>query len=205
MIAAVTNMLTNSTLSAIASNTTGQMVCETTLKAIGRPGAILIDNKISDETKRYASVKEFLYQATCLLVYALLIIPVFKHGTFNLAKNIMGKTNPEIKQFKNVNQYLDYYKLSEKSKQNRIASLNKDHSQDKFTRELREHLKTADTPERYDWIKGAVETGSFIGSILGLAILAPQISHLITRPALRRLGFEKETKIYDFEIPQFAK
>lgn len=192
MIGAVTNMLTNSTLSAISSNTAGQMICETTLKAIGRPGAILIDNKISDDTKRYAALKEFLYQATCLAIFGLLIVPVFKKGTFNLAKKFLGKTNPEILQFKNANQYLDYYKLAVKNKQNRVASLNKDHSQDKFTPQLREHLKTAENPERYDWIKGTIEVGHFTGSILGLAILAPQISHVIIHPALRRLGFEKK-------------
>lgn len=192
MIGAVTNLLSNSTLSAIASDTAGQMISETTLKAIGRPGAILIDNKISDDTKRYAATKEFLYQVTCLAVFGLLIVPVFKHGTFNLAKKVLGKTNPEIKQFENVNEYLDYYKLAVKNKQNRIASLQKDHTKNKFTQKLREHLKTTDTPERYDWIKGALEAGSFTGSILGLAILAPQISHAVIHPVLRLLGFEKQ-------------
>ena len=191
MIGAVTNALTNPILSGIAANTTSQMISETTLKAIGRPGAILVDNQIPLETKKYAASKEFLYQATCLLVFSTLLVPVFKHGTFKLAKKIFGKTNPEIMQFKNANQYLDYYRLATKNKQNRLATLSKDHSENKFTPELREKLKNNDEPETYRWIKGVMEAGSLTGSILGLAVLAPQISHATIHPTLRFLGLEK--------------
>ena len=86
MITAITKALTSNALTAMATNTSSQMISETTLKAIGRPGAILVDNKISDDTKKYAAAKEFLYQATCLLVFATIIVPVFKHGTFKMAK-----------------------------------------------------------------------------------------------------------------------
>lgn len=191
MITAITRALSSNALTAMATNTSSQMISETTLKAIGRPGAILVDNKISDDTKKYAAAKEFLYQATCLLVFATIIVPVFKHGTFKLAKKYLGQVRPEINQFKNANEYLDYYKLATKKMQNRLASLSKDHSENKFTPELREHLKTNEHPEAFDWIKGAIETGSFTGSILGLAILAPQISHATIHPALKFLGLEK--------------
>ena len=191
MIGALTRALSSNALSGVASSTNAQMISETTLKAIGRPGAILIDNKIDEDTKKYAAAKEFLYQATCLMVFWALIIPVFRHGTFNLAKKMLGKTNPEIMQFKNANQYMDYYRIATKSKQNRIATMSKDHSEHKFTEKLRTALKTEDKPETYNWIHGAVEAGSFAGSILGLAILAPQISHATIHPALRLLGLEK--------------
>ncbi len=191
MITALTRALSSNALTTIATNTSSQMICETTLKAIGRPGAILVDNKISDDTKKYAAAKEFLYQATCLAVFGLLIVPVFKHGTFKAAKKLLGKTHPEINQFKSSTEYLDYYKIAGKKMQNRLATLSKDHSENKFTPELREQLKTQEKPDKYDWIKGAIETGSFAGSILGLAILAPQLSHATIHPALRFLGFEK--------------
>ena len=55
MITALTRALSSNALTTIATNTSSQMICETTLKAIGRPGAILVDNKISDDTKKYAA------------------------------------------------------------------------------------------------------------------------------------------------------
>ena len=41
-------------------------------------------------------------------------------------------------------------------------------------------------------VKGAVELGNIAGSVFGLAILAPQVSHAFIHPALRLLGLEKE-------------
>ena len=192
MISAITRSLSSNALTAMATNTNSQMISETTLKAIGRPGAILIDNKISDDTKKYAAAKEFLYQMTCLLVFGFLIVPIFKHGTFKLAKKFIGKKYPEINQFKSASEYWDYHKIATKKMQNRLATLSKDHSENKFTPELRQHLKTEEHPETYEWIKGAIETGSFAGSILGLAILAPQLSHATIHPTLRALGLEKK-------------
>ena len=46
-------------------------------------------------------------------------------------------------------------------------------------------------PEKFNKIKGSIELGSLIGSVLGLAILAPQVSHAFIHPALRMLGLEK--------------
>ena len=87
MIGGVTNLLTNPTLTRIAQSTSSSVSIETGLKAVGRPAFILADNKIEPETKRYAAMKEFLYQATCLATYMLMIIPIFKSGSFKLAKN----------------------------------------------------------------------------------------------------------------------
>ena len=44
----------------------------------------------------------------------------------------------------------------------------------------------------YSHIKGAIELGSTIGSVLGLAILAPQVSHAFIHPALKFLGMEEK-------------
>lgn len=66
MINGIGKILTSNSLNNITSSTNSQVMLETTLKAIGRPGFILIDNEINEDTKRYAAAKEFLYQATCL-------------------------------------------------------------------------------------------------------------------------------------------
>ena len=61
MINGITKILTSNSLSNITSNTNSQVMMETTLKAIGRPGFILIDKDIDEDTKKYAAAKEFLY------------------------------------------------------------------------------------------------------------------------------------------------
>ena len=91
MISGIGKILTSNSLNNITSNTNSQVMLETTLKSIGRPGFILIDNEINEDTKRYAATKEFLYQATCLLIYATLVVPVFKRGAFKLAQKIFDK------------------------------------------------------------------------------------------------------------------
>lgn len=198
MISAIANGLSNSTLANIAQNTTASVSIETTLKSIGRPGFILIDNDISPDTKKYAAAKEFLYQATCLAIYLALITPVFKKGAFALAKKHIFKNKPEFAKFKDANEYLDYYNLASKNILNRRATLIKDHSRNKFMHDgLREELTKNKTPEKYPLIKGTVELGSLIGSVLGLAILAPQISHHTIHPMLKLLGMEKKEKLQE--------
>ncbi len=193
MIGAISNVLSNSTLANIAQNTATSVSIETTLKSIGRPGFILIDNNISPDTKKYAATKEFLYQATCLAVYLALIIPVFKKGAFSLAKKTFFKNKPEFAKFTNASEYLDYYNLASKNITNRKATLMKDHSRNKFMHDgLREELQNNVKPEKYPLIKGTIELGSLIGSVFGLAILAPQISHYTIHPMLRMLGMEKK-------------
>ena len=69
----------------------------------------------------------------------------------------------------------------------------KDHSRNKFMHDgLREELQNNVKPEKYPLIKGTIELGSLIGSVFGLAILAPQISHYTIHPMLRMLGMEKK-------------
>ena len=194
MISALANGLSNSTLANIAQNTTASVSIETTLKSIGRPGFILIDNEISPATKKYAAAKEFLYQATCLAIYLALITPVFKKGAFALGKKIF-KDAPEFAKFKGASEFLDYHNFASKSKTNRRANLIKDYAKNKFRHDrLRDELWSKDKPEKYPLIKGTVELGSLIGSVLGLAILAPQISHYTIHPMLRALGLEKKQK-----------
>ncbi len=193
MISAIANGLSNSTLANITQNTAARVSIETTLKSIGRPGFILIDNDISEDTKKYASAKEFLYQAICLVVYLAVIPPIFKNSSYKLGKKYFGKTHPEFYKFKNMSEYLQYYKYASKNLNERKESLTKIKPDNKFMQDvLREDLLSKEKPEKYNLIKGTVEAGTFIGSIIGLAILAPQISHHMIHPIMRFFNFEKD-------------
>lgn len=194
MIDKIASALSSSSLLNLTQNTMVSVGVETTLKSIGRPGFILIDNDIDLETKKYAAAKEFFYQAICLAVYLAVIPPIFKAGSYKLGKKIFGKDHPEFSKFKNMKEYLDYHKYAKRSYNDRRASLSKTKSQNKFMHDgLREDLLNKEKPETYDLIKGCVEAGSFVGSILGLAILAPQISHHLIHPLMRALHLDKET------------
>ena len=59
MINGITSALSNSTFVNVAQNTAARVTIETTLKSIGRPGFIQIDNDIDLNTKKYAATKEF--------------------------------------------------------------------------------------------------------------------------------------------------
>ncbi len=203
MIGAIKNIVTSSQLANVAQNTAQSVTVETTLKAIGRPGFILIDNDIDADTKQYAAAKEFLYQATCLAVYMALIVPVFKKGGFKLAKNIIFKNTQGFEHFKNVKEYTHYRKLAENPNiENRQASLakiipGKDVKvKDQYDGVLLNEL-TKEKPDLFTNVKGAVELSNLIGSVLGLAILAPQVSHAFIHPALKLLGLEDKNKKTD--------
>lgn len=193
MINGITSFLSNSTFFNLAQNTAARVSIETTLKSIGRPGFILIDNDIEPETKRYAATKEFFYQAICLVVYLALIPPIFKAGSYKLGKKMFGKEHPEFNKFKGMGEYLDYHKYAKQFYEDRVASLSKTKARNKFKHDgLRDELLSKENPESYDLIKGTIESGTFAGSILGLAILAPQISHQLVHPIMHILHLDKD-------------
>ncbi len=198
MIGAVKSFITSSQLANIAQNTTQSVAAETTLKSIGRPGFILIDKDIDSDTKQYAAAKEFLYQATCLAVYMALIVPVFKKGGFQVAKKYIFKNTEGFEHFKDVKEYMYYRKLADNpSVNNRMKTLEKERLtdktkiRDKYNTTLQQELEKKD-PDKFAYVKGAVELSNIIGSVLGLAILAPQVSHAFIHPALKLLGLEKK-------------
>ena len=194
MIDKIAGALSNTTFVNLTQNTAASVSIETTLKSIGRPGFILIDNDIDAETKKYAATKEFFYQAICLAVYLAIIPPIFKAGSFNLGKRIFGKEHPEFYKFKNVKEYLEYHKFAKKVYNDRQASLSKVKSNKKFMHDgLREDLLNKEHPETYDLIKGSVEAGTLVGSILGLALLAPEISHHLIHPIMKALHLDRES------------
>jgi hypothetical protein len=205
MIGFIQSFITSSTLANVAQSTAAAVSIETGLKAVGRPGFILVDNDIKPETKKYAATKEFIYQATCLAVYLALVIPIFKYGAFKIAKKHIFKNEAAFKKFKDAKEFLEYHKLAGASKNDRNGSLMKDRWQDKFTPELRETLKNSEHPDEFPIIKGAIELGSTIGSVLGLAVLAPQVSHVVIHPVLRLLGMEDKKKDDRTEAPEVSE
>lgn len=193
MISAISRVITNPYLVNIAQSSDASVATKTTVNSVGRPGFILIDKNIDLETKKFAATKEFLYQATSLLVYMALIVPIFKNGAFKIAKKYLYKGEQGFSKFRNAKEYLDYRKFAEKTKNDRIQSLGKDHSVDKFKHDnLREALINEVTPEKYNNIKGAIEVGNIVGSIVGLSVLAPNVSQILIRPVLKVLGLDKK-------------
>ncbi len=200
MIGAIKSALTSSQLASIAQNTTQSVAIETTLKSIGRPGFILIDKDIDSDTKQYAAAKEFLYQATCLAVYMALIVPIFKKGGFKIAKERIFKNTDGFEHFKNVKEYMHYRKLAENpSINNRMQTLEKELLTDKSKLKVKDKYNNTllaelekQHPDEFKSVKGAIELSNIIGSVLGLAILAPQVSHAFIHPALRFLGLEEK-------------
>ena len=191
MVVNFSNFITSNALSNIAQSTTASVSIETGMKAIGRPSFILADKELEPRTKKYAATKEFLYQAICLATYMAVVIPLFKNGSFKLAKNKIFKDEKGFQLFKNASEFLDYHKLSALPKDARVRTLNEAKYQDKFTKEVQELLKS-DTPEKFSMVKGLIEVGNTLGSVLGLAVFAPEVSHLIIHPVMKLLGLEKQ-------------
>lgn len=160
----------------------GAVVFTTILRATSRPALIMADKKTDKESKKYAASKEFLFQALCFLLTFAMVIPT-QHITFALSKKLM-KGIKELEKIKN-------YKT--------FDAVNKDI--DEFTPKAKGLLgieKTEETGlkgdarEKFNLVKGAVELGSFVSSIVGLAIIAPLLGNVILHPTLKAVGLTKK-------------
>lgn len=200
MLGPIGSFVTNSQLASLAQNTTQSVAVETTLKSIGRPGFILIDKDINSDTKQYAAAKEFLYQTMCLGIYLALIVPLFQKRGFKFAKEHIFNNTQGFEHFHSVKEYRHYRKLADNpSIKNRLLTLEKELPYDKtpvkhkYNDTLLAELKK-ENPEKFKDVKGAIELSNIIGSVIGLAILAPQFSHAFIHPVLRFLGLEDKNK-----------
>lgn len=169
-------ILTNQTIYNITQTTQAQVAIETGLKAIGRPGFILLDNGIDKNTKKYSSMKEFLYQLTCLGLSLGIVIPVFKKGSFAIARKLF-KDEAVFQAFKKSDDFNKYKKLSKSDKAIRLDEINTATGKNFKPEDINENLA-----------KGMIEVTSIAGSILGLSILSPLISRPFIRPVLKALG-----------------
>lgn len=182
MINGIQNLISSPTLYNMTQSTITQVTTETCLKAVGRPAFILMDKNIDNQTKKYSSTKEFLYQLTCLGIYLAAVMPLLRKGTFAAAKKLY-KNEPVFQAFKNSGEFLNYHKLDEAGK---IAKLN----------EINQNLKSGDKFVKENinenFAKGLIEVSSIAGSVTGLAVIAPIASHPLIHPILKVLGLDNK-------------
>jgi len=183
MIGAVQSLISNPALYNMSQSTVAQITTETCLKAVGRPSFILMDNDIDAQTKKFSATKEFLYQMVCLGIYLAAIMPVLKKGAFGIAKK-MYPNEDVFKAFKDASSFRHYNKLkTDEEKLAKLEEINKTrNSGDKF---VKENINE-------DLAKGIVEVTSIIGSVTGLALLAPIVSHPLIHPIMKFLGFNQK-------------
>ena len=185
MIDKVANILLNPRFVNFANNTKYTVSTESIFKATGRPAAIMMDNHVDKDTRKYAATKEGLYQALCLAIY-LTMIPL-----------VILKNDSSLPAFKNAVEYLNYAKLAKMDKKDRqghkllakISNTLKSSPEDKLT--LKEHLLSDDKPPEFPTAKGAIELSNLVGTVIGLAWIASELSNYILHPIMCGLGFEK--------------
>lgn len=201
MIQAISGFITNPALVNVAQTADATMVTKTAVNAVGRPGFILMDNNIDSHTKKFAATKEFIYQIICMGIYIALIVPVFKAGAFKIAKNYLYKGMENGKpiyeggfdKFKDAEEFLEYRKYADKALDTRKKDLAKGKKVSKFNHDgLREDLLSKKDVELYPKIKGAIELGSILGSIIGLSVIAPQINNKLIKPVLSVFDMKKD-------------
>lgn len=173
----ISSILSNKDAAYFTKSIAGAVFATTALKAVGRPAFIYADKNSDPETKKYTAGKEFLYQLLCLGLTFAMIKPAQKIG-YNFAKKHI-KDIAELKKITNFKEFelvtKDLDDLTTKAKE--ILGI------DKLKKESKTALKVT---------KGGVELGSFIGSILGLTIVAPLISHQVLHPIMKAFGMDKK-------------
>ena len=129
---------------------------------------------------------------------------LFKRGSFALAKKWLYKEGKGFEKFEGTKDFLEFHKLANMEKPERLEALKNTKVVERFKnrQNLINELETLDNPaNQYYLQKGVIEGGSFVGSIIGLALLAPEISHRLIHPIMRFIGMEQkpdknsETKI----------
>ena len=178
----IRNILTSPVLHTITQSTRAQVGIEIGLKSAGRPGFILMDKSIDENTKKYSAAKEFIYQLTCLALSMAVVIPVFKKGSFSLARKLF-KNEPIFNAFKNSDKFNEFCKIAPENRINKLREIYGKNSSKYTNEDLQNHINMA---------KGMVETTSIAGSVLSLSVLAPMISRPFIRPFLKKLGFTKK-------------
>ncbi len=185
MINQITNILTNPAFVRFAQNTKATVTTESLFKATGRPIFILKDDSIDDKTKKYTATKEAVYQLLCLGIYLGMVGPVFKKPIFKLSQKIL-KNEKDLPKFSDVEEYEAYRKLALMPLKNRLGNK----LLEKIPEKLKQDLLTIEKPDLYKTQKGIIELSYLVGTILGLAIFASELSNLVIHPILRTLGFE---------------
>ncbi len=175
------NIIANPSIYSITQNTGAQVAIETGLKAVGRPGFILLDNNIDPQTKKYSAMKEFLFQLVCLGMSLGIVVPVFKKGSFGIARKL-AKNEKVFKIFDKSDDFLKYHKLKEKeAKAAKLQEINQTKGTNYKLEDINENLAN-----------GTINISSILGSVIGLSALSPIISRPMVRPVLKALGINND-------------
>ncbi len=196
MIDKIAGILTNPQFANFAMNTKYTVTTESIFKATGRPAAIMMDKNVDKDTRKYAATKEGLYQLLCLGIYLTMIPLFFKKYGFKIAQKIL-KNDKDLPKFKDANEYLAYAKLASMPKNerkghkllSRISDNLKITDEDNVT--LKQKLLNEDKPPEFPVAKGALELSNLVGTVIGLAWIASELSNYILHPIMKGLGFEK--------------
>lgn len=199
MLDKVANILLNPQFVNFANNTKYTVTTESFFKATGRPAAIMMDKKVDKDTRKYAATKEGLYQALCVGIYLTMIPFIFQKYGFKFAQKLM-KGDKDFPAFKNANEFLNYAKLAKMDLKERkghkllskISDNLKANDKDKLT--LKEHLLKDENPPRFPFPKGVIELSNLVGTVIGLAWIASELSNYILHPIMKLLGFEQGAK-----------
>lgn len=199
MIDRIANVLLNPNFVNFANNTKYTVSTESIFKATGRPVAIMMDKNVDKDTRKYAATKEGLYQTICLAIYLTMIPFIFQKYGFKIAQHIL-KNDADFPAFKSANEFLNYAKLAKMNKKdrqghkllNKISDTLKSSDGDTFT--LKEHLLNDEKPPEFPIAKGSIELSNLVGTVIGLAWIASEMSNYILHPLMRGLGFEDKKK-----------
>ena len=125
-----------------------------------------------------------MYQLTCIGLSLGVVIPIFKKGSFNIARKLF-KDEPIFNVFKNSDEFNKFYNSAKENRVEKLREIYAQKSSDYSDEDLQKHIHLA---------KGMIETTSIAGSVLGLSIMAPLISRPFIRPILSKVMPEKPQK-----------
>lgn len=162
----------------------------TAVKATVRPAFNLADKKSDKESRKYSALNEFLYQVVCL-GFAFAMIPFFEKGGMKLAEKQLQKISAlKAKGITKLSQ-LEEFKAVAEAKGFGLKGF-KDVSKFKeiyLNKTFDEKEKLSEEANNaMHLVNGGIETGSLVGSLIGLTIMAPMIGHQILHPIMKYLG-----------------
>jgi len=206
-------------LAEIAENTISAVAIETALKMVGRPTFIITDKKTDPKTKKYAAIKEFLYQGTCLGLYLGIVPPVKRAiNKFIISRLSKNPANAESidayhaeskiastarKAYRRSGSVIDRTLSSLGLKKNEVIKTAKKELL-YAEKVLREKVADPSNP-KMQLCKGSKELSAIIGSVVTLAIVAPELSHFIVHPMMKILGFDKKNEeVKSQVVPQVS-
>lgn len=202
--------LRNPEFAKIAKATAITVYFMTAVKATVRPVFNYNDKKADKDSRKYSAVNEFLYQMVCLAIAAGMI-PFCEAAGFKMAEKRLSKIAGN---FKNVAEIKGFEKLSDikgigLSGSKKIKEFKALHLKYSFDEAHVKAIKAAKEAEKAKiisnadkdillaekaehFINGGIEAGSFVGSIIGLTIAAPWLSHKILHPIMKTIGLNKK-------------